>query len=345
MSDIAEPLAEYLETQIDGASNVVISDIHRIHGGASRETFRLRARYDLDGQKISRPLILRRDPVSSLIDTEREKEFQAFATFHGTDVPAPEPLYLETESSALGQPFFIMEMVEGCEASNIFADDPFGEHKDTIGEQLFSILGRIAAHNTDQGGLASVLDRPKLDGCWRRELDYWEDVIDEDELEPQPIVRAAIRFMRKNPPPPAQRLSVVHGDYRAGNFLHDGAGTIRAILDWEMVHFGDPLEDLAWSMDPLWSAGNDSHPACTLPAARCIEIWEKASGLKVDPAALGWWRVFAAFKGEAIWISSAREFAEGRNMDPVLAFSGWYCAAFHNQRLMRLLSTLVPGAS
>ena len=59
--------------------------------------------------------------------------------------------------------------------------------------------------------------------------------------------------LRRTPPPPAQKISVVHGDYRTGNFLHDGDGVIRGILDWEMAHLGDPLEDLAWALDPLWS--------------------------------------------------------------------------------------------
>ena len=64
-------------------------------------------------------------------------------------------------------------------------------------------------------------------------------MIDEDELTPQPIARAAIRWLRRSPPPHPRRLSVVHGDYRTGNFLFDAEGRIRAILDWEMCHLGD----------------------------------------------------------------------------------------------------------
>jgi thiamine kinase-like enzyme len=44
----------------------------------------------------------------------------------------------------------------------------------------------------------------------------------------------AIRRLRRNPPPPAQKLRVVHGDYRTGNFMHDGAGKIIALLDWRL---------------------------------------------------------------------------------------------------------------
>ena len=161
-------------------------------------------------------------------------------------------------------------------------------------------------------------------------------MIDEDELEPQPIARAAIRWMRSNPPPPAQRISIVHGDYRTGNFLFDASGAIRAILDWEMAHLGDPLEDLGWALDPLWSADRE-HPGGMLKRDEAIAVWERASGLKADPVALRWWSMFASFKGLAIWISSAKEFQAGTNTDPVMAFSGLYCLPFHNKRLADLL--------
>jgi aminoglycoside phosphotransferase (APT) family kinase protein len=158
-------------------------------------------------------------------------------------------------------------------------------------------------------------------------------VIDEDEREPQPIARPALRWLKRNPPPPAQNIAVVHVDYRTGNFLYDAGGNIRAILDWEMAHLGDPLEDLGWAIDPLWSHGDPSRPAGTIPRGEALAIWEKESGLKLDTAALAWWEIFASLKGLAIWISAAREYAEMRNADPVNAFSGWFCLAFHNKVL------------
>ena len=101
-------------------------------------------------------------------------------------------------------------------------------------------------------GLAEGMESPALDACWSKELDHWEAIIDLDALEPLPIIRAAIRWLRANPPPPAQRVAIVHGDYRSGTVMHDGAGGMRAMFDWEMAHLGDPLEDLGWALDPIW---------------------------------------------------------------------------------------------
>ncbi len=313
-------LEAYLTRIWDQPARVTM--IARIPGGASRETYR----FDVESGGESRALILRRDPVGSLIDTERKLEFLAFRSFHGRGLPVPESVALEEEGAELERPFFIMSRIDGGKAQSPFTVPPYGDHAAAIGEQFYSHLGRIAAADPLTLPIAGATPAPALDGCWKAALDYWEGVIDADEEHPQPIVRACIRRLRANPPPPAQKLSVVHGDYRTGNFLHDGAGRIIALLDWEMAHIGDPLEDLGWAMEPLWCYGETHRVSGMLPKADAIAIWEKASGLTVDPAALAWWDLFASVKGQAIWISSAKEYRAGGLKDPVLGLSGWYTA-------------------
>jgi aminoglycoside phosphotransferase (APT) family kinase protein len=328
--DISLRLAKYLAPKL-GVASVEVAGLARIAGGASRETYRFRARYDSDGNAYDRALILRRDPVASLIDTDRTAEFRAYQAFHKLGIPVPEPISLELGSEALDRPFFIMEEIENCLVASILQPDPYGANAQKTGEQFFSVLGQIAKADPDAIGL-SEFDGARTES-WKHEIARWEREIDEDEREPQPIARAAIRWLKNNPPPKAQKLSVVHGDYRSGNFLYDADGTIRAILDWEMAHLGDPLEDLGWALDPLWSHFNPEKPAGLLPRAGAIAIWEKASGLKADPKALHWWEIFASLKGAAIWISAAREYSDGRNTDPVNLFSGWFCLAYHNKIL------------
>ena len=324
-ASFAERLAAYL-TRVWGEP-VAIESLARISGGASRETYRL----DAVTAQGRRPLIVRRDPPGSLIETDRRLEFAAIQSFHGRGVAAPEPLILEEEGAELERPFFVMTRVDGGETGGIFGRDPYGAHGPALGEDFFSTLGRIAAADPAGLPIAAVADTPTLDGCWRRELDYWAGVIDADELHPQPIVRAAIRRLRRHPPPPAAKISVVHGDYRSGNFLHDGVGRMIAVLDWEMAHLGDPLEDLAWAMDPLWTHPESETISGLLPRAEAIAAWERASGLKVDPAAMAWWALFASVKGQAIWISSAREYIDSGYKEPILCFSGWYTARRHDE--------------
>lgn len=334
---LGDALATYLAHQ--WRAPVAIEALARIPGGASRETWRFDAMVAGDDGDERRQLILRRDPDGSLIETERAVEFAALRTAHGR-LPVPEPLFLDAEGAELGRPFFIMARVDGGQVPSPFAPDPYGAHAAALGRAFFASLGDLAALDPVGTPLAVVVPAPTPDACWRVQLDHWAGVIDADEQHPQPIVRAAIRRLRAQPPPPPARVSVVHGDYRSGNFLHDGAGRILAILDWEMAHLGDPLEDLAWALDPLWGHGDPARVAGLLPRADALATWSAHAGLTVDEAALAWWSLFAAVKAQAIWTSAARAWADGGMTDPVLAISGWYTARAHDRILAEQLERL-----
>ncbi|MFI5315404.1 MAG: phosphotransferase family protein [Myxococcota bacterium] len=322
MQELAERIAAYAAHRLPSATDVAASHVDRIHGGASRETYRFRLRWREGGREIERRLILRRDPPGSLIETDRAAEFAAYRAFHGTAVPVPEPLWLESDSRWLDHPFFVMEELVGFDASpQAILAPPYAQHHERLAREKWSILGAIAAADPEKLGLASELPAVAPADAWRRELDHWTRVVDEDELEPQPIIRAAIRRLRRAPPPPPLRAHVVHGDYRTGNFLYDAEGSIRGILDWEMAHLGDPLEDLAWSINRIWCWARDGRVGGLTSKENAIRIWEQASGLRADPAALHWWELFSSVKGLAIWISGGREYQNGANQDPVLAFS------------------------
>jgi aminoglycoside phosphotransferase (APT) family kinase protein len=334
-------LAEFLEGVLK-VKPVKIENLTRIHGGASRETFSFDALYTNGSAGAKRGMILRRDPEDSLIETQRALEFAAYRSFHGSDVPVPEAITLVEDSGVLGRPFFIMERIDHGRPAPPFQKDPYGSHREAIGRDFFSIMGAIAAIDPYDTDMPRVVDTPAPEECWRRELDHWTRVIEQDSLEPQPIAQAAIRRLRRKPPKAPSKLSIVHGDYRSGNFLHNGEGRIVAVLDWEMAHIGDPLEDLAWALDPLW-AGDTGLAAGLLDFDEAVQLWQKASGRRFNAEAFYWWSLFASLKGLAIWISSAKAFHDGKNRDPILAFSGWYCATRHNKIIADRLSNAAQG--
>ncbi len=309
---------------------VTIANLRRFHGGAARETYRFDAVHS-DGR--SEGLVLRRDPASTLIETDRTTEFRALQAFHGGAVPVPEPLFCEA-GDALGTPGFIMREVPGGRAASLLEPEPYGDHAAAIGTALFTTLGTL--HQQDPVALGLAVPSPA--DAARHRLDHWRAAFIEDRRRPEPVVEAAFRWLDRTPVSPPARVTVVHGDYRSGNFLFDGPKLL-AILDWEMVHAGDPLEDLAWVMDPLWAHGSE-RPAATIPEAEAIRAWEAASGLIAAPEALRWWRVFAQVQGLVIWISSAREIIEGRSCDPVLAFASVMPYRFHVATLARTLQDL-----
>lgn len=333
-------LAAYIAARMPQACNVAVENLSRISGGASRETYRFRLSWTEDGQTRERKLILRRDPPASLIDTERRIEFEAYRAFRGSAVPVPEMLWLEEQDAALDHPFFIAEEIAGFEASpQLLRAPPYLETLAKLGERKWSILAEIAKADPAAVGLAQVMPAVAADACWDCELSYWEGVLDEDESEPLPIIRAAIRWLRANPPPPAQKVGVVHGDYRTGNFLYDQAGGIHGILDWEMAHLGDPLEDLGWSLNPVWSFGTGLAGGL-LSRDEAIAIWERASGLRADPAALHWWELFNCVKGQAIWVSSARAWLDGGNREPIMVYPPWALLNAQDRAALKVMGRL-----
>jgi aminoglycoside phosphotransferase (APT) family kinase protein len=333
-------IAAYVAGRMPHAAGVAVDSLARISGGASRETYRFRLSWTEGGQARERKMILRRDPPASLIDTERRIEFEAYRAFHGSAVPVPEMLWLEEGDGPLDHPFSIAEEIAGFEASpGLLWAPPYLDVHETLAERKWTILGEIAKADPAALGLDKVMVPVAPADCWSRELGYWEGVLDEDEAEPLPIIRAAIRWLRANPPPPPAKIAVVHGDYRTGNFLFDTQGAIHGVLDWEMAHLGDPLEDLGWSFNPVWSFGRDLAGGL-VPQARAVAIWEKASGLKADPAALKWWTLFNCVKGQAIWISSARAWIDGGNREPIMVYPPWALQNAQDRATLKVMGRL-----
>jgi aminoglycoside phosphotransferase (APT) family kinase protein len=336
---LSRHLEDYLRVRWPHLRNLAVTELAQIPGGASRETYRVTLRFEDDGTARTRGIIFRRDPPTSLIDTERPLEYRTYAAVYGSAVPVPEPLVLEESPGALERPFSIMAEIPGCQsATTLFDTDAYRPLRRQIGEEKWSILGKLAAMDVRALGVDAFMPMPTVGDCAMRELDYWAGVIENDALHPQPIAAATIRWLRRHRPRPAQKLCLVHGDYRSGNFLFDPQGHIRGVLDWEMAHVGDPLEDLAWSLDPLWCWPEKHLAGGLVPREDAIAIWERASGLSVDREAFRWWQIFASLKGLAIWVSSTQDFAEGATKEPILAMAGWVMTDRQNRILVDRLS-------
>ncbi len=322
-TEMVEKFKAFVSEKIPEAKDVDIGLVNPIFGGASRQTFSLELNYVLKGEPVSERVILRREFESGIIETSVNTEFDAYRAFHQTEVPVPRVLWREEDPKWLGTPFYVMEEIIGCEDKHMLLTvPPFDEVREKVGEQFFRIMATIATTDPAKVGLEGKLESIAPEECWKRELDYWEADADKNELEPHPVLRAAIRWLRRNPPPPAQKIVIVHGDMRAGNFLFNRKGEIRGILDWEMMHLGDPLEDLAWSMNRLWSWSEPEKNGFMIPREEGVRIWEEVSGFKAEPDALFWWELFNSVKSVAIWVSMNNVYANGLNTDPIVGYGG-----------------------
>ena len=311
--------------------DVSCTGISQIFGGASRETYRV----ELSDDGTTTQVILRMPQENGLIDTPQETEHQAYKAFLNSDVPVPRLLAVEDSAAVLGGPFLIMELLPG-ESGNPFQRDFYKEKATAVGEQFWDILGHIAAVDPAAIGLEEYFGAIAPEACCERELDYWVGVLRSKSSVVEPIVEAAIRRLRRDRPPAAEAVRVVHGDFRMGNFLVEGE-RITGILDWELAHLGDPLEDLGWAMSRLWNRFESDRPGAMIATADAIAVWERSSGLHVDLAALQWWRLFNCVKGMAIWNSAGHSFATRANTFPGYLNGAWLAYDIHMNEILELM--------
>ncbi len=326
-----------MEPRLPGASALRVSNLLRIPGGASRETWMYDAEWTEGGQQKTAPLIVRIDPPASLVESDREVEYAFYRAYAGTTVPVPGMRWLEQDPKHLGAPFFIMDRIVGCDSSpRVIVEPRYQAAQPMLARRFYEILGEIHRFDWRGSPIESAVPVPAANECWKRELAYWEGMIDKNEQSPNPITRAAIRWLRANPPPPAKRVGVVHGDYRVGNFLYTDEG-IHGVLDWEMAHLGDPMEDLAWSCNEVWEWGRDGKKGGIVAQDEAIAIYEKASGSKVDRKALHWWDVFSGVKAQGIWLTGARSYADGRTQELIMVTTSYWLLNFQEEVMLRSL--------
>lgn len=311
----AKRLTEYLRRKLPSDSEVRVIDFKRIPGGSSRETYSFDAQWTDHGVRHTRPMIGRRDPTGGLLKTEREREFNVIQAMFRAGMEIPEPLYLELDPSVMDRPFFIMQRLPGRTATGgqvMVEPQPLREK---IADQFLSEMAKL--HSLDWRALGlDWLGAPSNNAePARAQTEHWIEIYQRDRMdENYPILDAAFAWLRKNPVV-ADRITLVHGDFRAGNYLFDDHGMI-AMLDWEMTHLGDPLEDLGWSSMLLW--GFEDLAGGLLERERYYQLYERKTGIPVDRERLFFYQVLGNAKMAVICVTGIRDFAEGRTSDAVM---------------------------
>ena len=100
---------------------------------------------------------------------------------------------------------------------------------------------------------------------------------------PRPVFELALRWLRDHDPGPSGEVTLVHGDFRHGNLII-GPDGVRAVLDWELAHLGDPMEDLGWICVNSWRFGEIDKPVGGFGTREELFAGYEAAGRRVDPA-------------------------------------------------------------
>jgi len=309
-------LCLWLSERMNGGAPVKLARIMRIAGGASAETFRFSAR--LHSESVDRDLILRRDPVGGFVERNIQLEYRVMEALATSPVPVPRVMGLELDPDWLERPFFVDEAMPGI--TKAIAADELGpgesspeEARQALGMEYVEKLAMLHRWGIDNSKL-SFLSRPNSGtGPGSLELSFWEELIRRNSLEPSPVLAEAFIWLRENVPR-CPCISLVHGEYRPGNFLRTGT-RITGVLDWEYAHLGDPTEDLGWSFLRWYRTGDLE--CGFFRRHEFLKRYIAISGISVDTQALRFWEMFSNMKVLAIILTGQRAFHE-KKMDTVM---------------------------
>lgn len=306
MTSSGEPAGELARELVRALTEVIgepVGALRRLTGGASRETYAFEAG--------GRALVLRLGtPGPSGLGVPVTTEADLMRAAAAAGVPTPE-IVASGESDAdgvLGAGFVVMAHVEGeTIPRRILRDESLAGTRDVLAAQCGRILAavhRMAA----PGGL------PRADP-----LEIWPELL-ATTGEPHPALELGLRWLARNRPE-AGRTTVVHGDFRNGNLIV-GPDGIRAVLDWELAHVGDPLEDLGWLCVKAWRFGSPQPVGGFGSYEQLVTAYQEAGGGPVDLEALRWWEILGIVKWGVICVLQAQRHLSGGERSIELAAIG-----------------------
>jgi aminoglycoside phosphotransferase (APT) family kinase protein len=282
-SDFAERLATSVRRRFGPAA--FVADLQALSGGASAETWR----FDVVTPETKVPLILQRMAGKGQFEASLDRALQArvqTAAYEGGVPVAPVQFVLDDEDQ-LGNGY-VMQRIEGeTLGPRILKLDEYAAARAGMTRQCGTILARI--HSLRLQSLPKLPTRAARDS-----LDSLAGIYRRFDVQ-LPVFELALQWLEDHMPGPVG-TTLVHGDFRLGNLIVAADG-IRAVLDWEMTHIGDPVEDFGWICVPSWRFGQlQNNVGGFGKLDDLIDAYAAAGGREVQPERVKFWQVLGCLK-------------------------------------------------
>jgi aminoglycoside phosphotransferase (APT) family kinase protein len=288
-------------------SGQTVNGLRRLSGGASQQTWAFEL---VTAEESVLPLILRRAPGAQ---GARDHGSAGLATeaalidaARSLGVPAPVVRHVLQPADGLGEGF-VMARIEGeTLGRRIVRDARFAEARRVLANECGRALARI--HRVPLAGLPPL----RRSGV-RAELDF-QLALHRSNGTVRPVFEVAFQWLRRHAPVHEAAPVLVHGDFRNGNLIVDEKG-LRAVLDWELAHVGDPMEDLGWLCVNAWRFGRDDLPVGGFGTHAALFEGYAAEGGKVDPERVHYWQVLGTLKWGIVCEGMAHAWLTGSERD------------------------------
>lgn len=295
----------------------------RVTAGATRAT--LFATITRGHRSASRPVVIQIDLFDDTDLAEKRSTMAAESACirlaAAADVPVPEVLLASDDRSFVGGTFTVSSRIDGLTIPRhilrAVANDP--ELGRRLAYQCGESLARLHTVSPDQvPDDVRRLDAPTPSASYVAErLEAQREV-----LQASPAMALGLRWLDGNSPSQPAGSCLVHGDFRNGNIIVDPEWGLAAILDWEIAHVGDPMEDLAWLCTRFWRFGNDELAVGGFGDVVDLRSGYEAAGGTWRDDAFRWWLAARALWWAQGLAGQARSYVTGLTDELVLAASG-----------------------
>jgi len=302
-------LAERLQAGLEAATgaSVTIDAVAPMHGGACQDNLGVAFTVEAGSDAGAYRMVLRGDAPSSLPQSlSRRQEFEVIQAATEVGVKTPRARWLMHDVTRPGAWSYCLDRIEGEAIGRKIVSDPrLASGRALLVDELSQILSRI--HTVTPEGHP---DLPLEDSDPLEAVETWLKPLP----EPHPALSLALKWLDNHRPSP-RATTLVHGDFRTGNFMLTPEG-VSGILDWEFAHWGCPEEDLGWIAVRDWRFGQLDKPIGGFATRTAFyDAYEVASGQQVEWDAVHWWEIMGNVRWAAGCACQGQRYLRGEVVD------------------------------
>lgn len=289
------------------ATSVGVRNVAPMFGGNARKALSFDAEWTDASGVVSCPCVMLSQQPGRQVDSDVRDEYKVLHGLNGKGVRVPKAIAVDETGEVVGSPSIVLERIPGKASAVEFLKTRQPEDSVALTEDLALVVAQLHGVDWDVGAFDAALAGSSPQDIVAGQISDWETTFRTNRLDPNPVMSALFSWLRGNIPVP-RRICLVHGDLRPGNFLYQGR-RVTGLLDWEMAHLGDPVEDIGWIYRPLWS------PERFVPLEKFVEIYSVHAGWNVPWESVVFYRVFSELKFASISLTAAKAFASGNTLN------------------------------
>lgn len=275
------------------------------------------------GERVEQ-LVLRRDPPAHQDPAAMAAEAAVLRAAARAGVPVPTVVDSGAPDDGLETAFVVMERLPGeTLPPRLLRRDEYAEARSSLAFDLGAAIARV--HAIDPAEVPELPEQDQIAMWWERYL---------DSGPASPAFEIAFRWLEEHRPEP-WGPAVVHGDVRMGNIIVDLEG-LTGVLDWELAHIGDPLQDLGWVVAKPWRFGSDLPAAGAGTREQLVDGYASVAGVRPSDEALRWWEVHSVLRWGVICRTQAARHLSGAEQSLELAMIGRRVAECEHDALLAL---------